>query len=122
MAERNITRIIGAFIALAGGALALAAGLMSLEYVSFADEVIVASSMTFAFAAVGLLGGVLLLLGKRYGGLLAIIAGGMLIVGFWIDLSEFVPLAFHWANLTNTGFYIDPLLLIGGGIVGLAAR
>lgn len=116
----KIGRIIGAIIALVGGGLTFYAGIISLEYLSLADEVIIATILTFILAALALLGGVLLILDKSMGGILAIIAGGVLIVAFWIDIAPFVTLAFHWAQLSNTGFYIDPLLIIVGGIIGLA--
>lgn len=67
-----------------------------------------------------ILGGILLLINKTVGGILAIIAGAMLIIGFWIYIDPFTPLATNWAALQGPGFYIDPILSIVGGIVGLA--
>ena len=115
----KVGRIIGAILALIGGALITYAAIFVLDYISSYDEVIITFTLTLALGALAIIGGILLLLDKTIGGILALIAGAVVLAGFWIDIG-FAPLTVHWSMIAGIGFYIDPLLAIVGGIIGLA--
>ena len=115
--------IVGGILALAGGGLTIVAALMVMSWLSLDPLFTVTFAMTLVLAILAIVGGILLLVGKKIGGILAIIAGGLLIAGFWITIGTYgfieIPLATHWSTLSGPGFYLDPLLAIAGGIVGL---
>ncbi|MDD1778308.1 MAG: hypothetical protein LUQ65_09080 [Candidatus Helarchaeota archaeon] len=116
----KIGRIIGGILAIVGGALTTYAVTILIPYLETYPNAIVTLAMTLCFGILGIIGGILLLLDKTVGGILAIIAGAMLIIGFWIHLDPMVTLTINWATqVAGIGFYIDPLLAIIGGIIGL---
>jgi len=115
----KVGRIIGAILAIIGGGLIIFAAFLVLEYIAVFNEAIITFTLTLIMGILAIVGAILLLLDKEIGGILAIIAGAIIIAGFWIDLTPFVPLTVHWASLAGPGFYIDPLLAIIGGIIGL---
>lgn len=117
---KNIGQMIGGILAMIGGAMTFGAAFYLLPYLSSVPRVITfIVSLTLGILAI--VGGLLIILDKsvKIGGILATIAGTMLIVGLWIDIAPFVPLAVHLAMITGIGFYLDPLLAIVGGILGL---
>ena len=116
----KIGRIIGGALSIIGGALTIYGCILGIEYIQYFEEAIITFSVTLIFAIISIIGGILLILDKTYGGILPIIGGAMLIIGFWIPISPILSLTTNWATIVNVGFYIDPILAIIGGIVGLA--
>ena len=116
--------IVGGILALIGGGLTLIAAIQIMGWPAVDPQFMVTFLMTLVLAILGIVGGILMLVGKKIGGILAIIAGGILIAGFWITIGTFggfldIPLATHWSTMSGPGFYLDPILAIAGGIVGL---
>ncbi len=121
---KNIGQMIGGILAMVGGAMTFGAAFFIVGDLDVVPIGIVTFIVSLTMAILVIVGGLLILLDKsvKIGGILAIIAGAMLIVGFWIDIAPFVPLAVHLAMITGIGFYLDPLLAIVGGILGLVFR
>jgi hypothetical protein len=116
----KIGRIIGAILAIIGGGLITYAAISILDYIPVYPELTITFTLTLIMGILAIVGAILLLLDKTIGGILPIIAGAIIILGFWIDIAPFVPLTVHWASIAGIGFYLDPLLAIIGGIVGIA--
>ena len=115
----KIGRIIGGILAIAGGGLTTYAAFTTLGYLEAFPLGIVTLIVSLSCGFLAIIGGILLLLDKTVGAIFAIIAGAMLIIGFWINIDPMLPLAIHWAMIMGPGFYIDPILAIIGGIIGL---
>ncbi len=118
---KNIGQMIGGILASVGGAMTTAAALIIIDGISEFPIAIITLILSLALGILAIVGGILLLLDKSalIGGILPIIAGAMLIVGFWIQIAPSIPLAVHLAMLIGIGFYLDPILAIVGGILGL---
>lgn len=112
-------RIAGGVIALIGGGLIIIAAII--QYLAFMvssnPAAITAMTASIALMALGIVGAILLLVDKTIGGVLALIAGVLIIAGQFI----MVPGTPGPIQLTAplAGF-LDALLLAVGGIVGLA--
>lgn len=119
----KIGRIIGGFLALTGAGFTLFTVLTVIGTLSIDPLFTVPFVITLGLAVLAIVGGILLLVDKTIGGILPIIAGAVLIIGYWIIIGSVgmkeIPLAIHWAFVYGPGYYIDPLLAIAGGIVGL---
>jgi hypothetical protein len=117
--------IVGGILALVGGSLTLIAAIQIMPWTAIDPQFMVTFLVTLIMAILGLVGGILMLVGKKVGGILALIGGAVLIAGFWITIGYYgmidIPLATHWSTLTGPGFYLDPIMAIAGGIVGLVS-
>jgi hypothetical protein len=116
----KIGRIIGGILAIAGGGLTTYAAFSVLGYLEAYPLTIVTFVVTLCLGILAIVGGILLIIDKTVGAIFAIIAGAIVIIGTWIHLDPYIVLAINWAwYVAGIGFYIDPLLAICGGIVGL---
>ncbi|MHA1671894.1 MAG: hypothetical protein ACTSV5_15175 [Promethearchaeota archaeon] len=133
-------KLIGGILAVVGGAIMLIAGYMTLitipsieanleiAGITWADTGIepfifyLRSILTFLWAFLGIIGGIILIAGKKFGGILALlggilgIAGNFIIVGtLTITISIPIPL--------STSFLLaDPILMAFGGLLGLIVK
>ncbi|TES98306.1 MAG: hypothetical protein E3J90_06020 [Promethearchaeota archaeon] len=71
----------------------------------------------------GLVGAILAFTGKKMGVYLMLIAGGIATVGMFIPIGTYtitiIPMA---VNMNSHMFFVDPILLLVGGILGLALK
>jgi hypothetical protein len=73
-------------------------------------------SLTLVLGILGILGGILLCLDKKIGAYLAIIGGGLTFLGLFIQIGTFIHTPI---TLTDSFIYIEPLLILIGGCLGL---
>lgn len=73
---------------------------------------------TTLWGIIGIIGAILRFKGKRFGSILALIGGMLGIIGMFVPLGTIlsVPIAL------STSLYIDPALMIIGGILGLVLK
>ena len=104
-------RVAGGVLAIIGGALVLLAGF--LNFMPGPLTYFTAGVGAVTWGILGLVGGILLCVDKTAGGILAIIGGTGNIIGVFV---------LTWFNFPfgAGSFFIDPFLLLAGGIVGLA--
>lgn len=112
-------------LAIIGAAMLLFAGIVGANNLAIRIIMIVEPSVFLAFfmplilSIIGLLGIILVFIGKKYGTYFIIIAGLIAIIGMFItiyrDLVNTIPLVL-------TLIYIDPFLLLIGGVLGLALK
>ncbi len=119
-------RKFGGILALVGGGLTTYAVFYVLGYTSIIAEAIITFAVTLILVILVIVGGILLFLDKKIGGILAIIAGTVIIVGLFIwivppNLTLTVNLGAIFVEMLGFNLYIDSILIIAGGIVGLAA-
>ena len=79
--------------------------------------------LTLIWGLVGLIGAILAFTGKRIGVYLMLISGLIATVGMFIPLGTYiliiVPIA---VNMNSSMFFVDPILILLGGILGLALK
>ena len=79
--------------------------------------------LTLVWGLLGLVGAILAFTGKKMGVYLMLIAGGIATVGMFIPIGtytiSFVTIA---VNMNSSMFFVDPILLLLGGILGLALK
>ena len=132
-----IGKLIGGAIAIIGGAIMLIAGYMTLITIpsieanldilglTWADAGIepfifyLRSILTFLWAFLGIIGGIIILVGKKIGGILALlggilgIAGNFIIVGT-LTLTTSIPIP-----MSTSFLLLDPILITLGGLLGI---
>ena len=83
----------------------------------------VSAILTLVWGLLGLVGAILAFTGKKMGVYLMLIAGGIATVGMFIPIGtytiSFVTIA---VNMNSSMFFVDPILLLLGGILGLALK
>ena len=83
----------------------------------------VSAILTVVWGLLGLVGAILAFTGKKMGVYLMLIAGGIATVGMFIPIGtytiSFVTIA---VNMNSHMFFVDPILLLLGGILGLALK
>lgn len=133
-------KLLGGLLAIVGGAIMLIAGFMTLITIpsievnldiaglTWADVGIepfifyLRSILTFLWALLGIIGGIILIVGKNIGGFLALIggilgiAGNFIIVGT-LTIYESIPIP-----LSTSFLLIDPILIALGGLLGLIMK
>jgi hypothetical protein len=133
-------KLLGGLLSIVGGAIMLIAGFMTLITIpsieanleiaglTWADVGIepfifyLRSILTFLWALLGIIGGIILIVGKNIGGFLALlggilgIAGNFIIVGT-LTIYESIPIP-----LSTSFLLIDPILIAIGGLLGLIMK
>jgi hypothetical protein len=108
----RINRVLGSILASTGGLLLLMTflfGMISSPLSTFAD---------LGLGALGLVGGILLAVDSKVGGILAIIAGAVALTFAVLTIATPVEWIVFWDE-SYWGFYMfEPILLLVGGIVG----
>lgn len=83
----------------------------------------VSAIVTLVWGLLGLVGAILAFTGKKMGVYLMLIAGGIATVGMFIPIGTYtitiIPIA---VNMNSSMFFVDPILLLLGGILGLALK
>ena len=83
----------------------------------------VSAILTLVWGLLGLVGAILAFTGKKMGVYLMLIAGGIATVGMFIPIGTYtitiIPMA---VNMNSHMFFVDPILLLVGGILGLALK
>ena len=83
----------------------------------------VSAILTLVWGLLGLVGAILAFTGKKMGVYLMLIAGGIATVGMFIPIGTYtitiIPIA---VNMNSSMFFVDPILLLLGGILGLALK
>jgi hypothetical protein len=125
----NIGRILGGIQTLVSGVLILfngCAGIFASDGADFTYRIHISATVTILCSILILMGGALLCAEKGAGGILALIGGGFFLIGCFIPIySYYITLTgpLHVSLLFGYNFwFIDPLLAISGGIVGLVFR
>ena len=121
-------RIAGGILALIGGGMGTFAGILSflLMIPTSSSAFLITGGVTTICGVLGVVGGILLLVDKTAGGVLAIVGGTVVLVGIFItiDSGSYISGIYiiYWTATvaTHLMFYIDPALMLVGGIVGLA--
>ena len=83
----------------------------------------VSAIVTLVWGLLGLVGAILAFTGKKMGVYLMLIAGGIATVGMFIPIGTYtitiIPMV---VNMNSHMFFVDPILLLVGGILGLALK
>lgn len=107
-------RIAGGVLAIIGSALVLVAGLMTVMVTAILFPLLMTAGIgAILWGTLGLVGGILLLTDSTAGGVLALVGGIGDLVGIFVLTMVGFPF--------GAGFiFVDPFLILVGGIVGLA--
>ncbi|UCC20911.1 MAG: hypothetical protein JSV62_06425 [Promethearchaeota archaeon] len=110
--------LIGPIVAIVGSVMLLSGGILGL----FIPEIQIAMALfpilylTFVLpiilGIVGIAGAVLVIVNRKLGNIIAIIAGLIAIIGMFVPILVVYPLVMSL-------FYIDPFLILIGGIIGI---
>lgn len=119
-------RKAGGVLAIIGGGMVILAGFLAFLLILQSELFLITGGVTTVCGVLGLIGGILLLKDKTAGGVLALIAGVIILIGSFFILDS----GSYWSGIweifwfakvaTYLVFFADPVLLIVGGIVGLA--
>lgn len=120
-------RKVGGILAIVGGVITFVVlffwfGILMQGWIDYTETTIQCFT-SMALAGVAITGGILTLKDKTVGGVLALIAGAILLVGWIIPLGHVnAVIEYGWSanvKLTQT-FFIDPIIALVGGILGVA--
>lgn len=105
-------RIAGGILAIVGGGIVVVEGFLMVWLLIGGEEVAAVIFTHWILGSIGLVGGVLLLVDKTAGGIIALIAG---VGGTFLMFVPFIdPL--HWLDTLIP--FTDPVLILVGGLVG----
>lgn len=133
--------LVGPILGLIGGTLLMIGGLLVLGVMGTLEATLALSgltwvdigldptlfyvnfTMTLLFGIVGLIGAILAMVGKKIGVYLMLVMGIIAVVGLFIPIGSYT-LIFLLVNITlnSSLFFVDPFLLLVGGILGLALK
>ena len=83
----------------------------------------VSAILTLVWGLLGLIGAILAFLGKKIGVYLMLIFGLIATVGMFIPIGTYTILLVSIpVNMNTSMFFVDPILLMLGGILGLALK
>lgn len=112
-------RIIGAILAMVGGFLALLSATIYSVQVSdiwgWDSPMAIGFYVTVVLGVVSIIGGILLIKDISAGGILALVAGAVMVLGFVYD-------AVGGMILVKSFFMLDLALMITGGILGIVIK
>ncbi|MHA1193065.1 MAG: hypothetical protein ACTSP9_12310 [Promethearchaeota archaeon] len=132
-----IGKLIGGAIAIIGGAIMLIAGYMTLITIpsieanldilglTWADAGIepfifyLRSILTFLWAFLGIIGGIIILVGKKIGGVLALLGGILGIAGNFIIVGTLTLTTSTPIPMSTSFLLLDPILITLGGLLGI---
>ena len=115
----NIGRIIGAILVLFGCIYSFFF-VIGKHLFPFAPAYTIFIVVSFIVTIVSTIGGIFLILNKKIGGILAIIAGCTILTGALLSLVP--PLSAGYLFILYDPFMIDALPMIVGGIIGLVVK
>jgi len=135
-----IGRLIAGVLAIIGGGIMLIAGFMTLITIpsieanldilgiTWADAGIepfifyLRSILTFLWAFLGIIGGIILIVGKKIGGILALIGGAFGIAGNFIIVGTLTLTTSVPIPMSTSFLLVDPILIALGGLLGLIVK
>jgi len=135
-----IGRLIAGVLAIIGGGIMLIAGFMTLITIpsieanldilgiTWADAGIepfifyLRSILTFLWAFLGIIGGIILIVGKKIGGILALIGGALGIAGNFIIVGTLTLTTSVPIPMSTSFLLVDPILIALGGLLGLIVK
>jgi hypothetical protein len=83
----------------------------------------VSAVLTLVWSLLGLIGAILSLMGKKFGGFLMLICGTIATIGMFIPIGTYTILSVEYTVFLNSHFlFVDPILLLLGGVLGLVFR
>ncbi len=130
-------KLLGGILAIVGGAIMLIAGFMTLLTIPGIEANLVIagltwddvgispfifylrSILTFLWALLGIIGGIILIVSKNIGGYLALIGGICGIVGNFIIVGTLTIYVSIPVSLSTSFLLVDPILIALGGLLGL---
>ncbi len=132
---------VGAIVGIIGAALLIVAGILTLSTLAAANVILenygyewsdfginptmwyVSLLVTLALGAIGLVGAILSFKDIKAGNILMIAAGTVATIGLFIPISTGTYSIYSFViPLTTSLFYADPIILMVGGILGLAIK
>ena len=131
---------VGPILGIVGGAMLLIGGIIAFVAIGTLEAYLGGLGMTWAdigldptllyvnflltllWGLIGLIGAILGLVGKKIGVFLMLIFGIIATVGMFIPIGSYTILITFPINMNSSLFYVDPILLLLGGILGLALK
>jgi len=80
------------------------------------------SVLTLVWGLLGLIGAILAFTGKKIGVYLMLIFGLIATVGMFVPIGSYTIIISIPINMNSSMFFVDPVLLLLGGILGLALK
>ncbi len=132
--------LVGPILALVGGAIMLISSVFVFISIGITEAELIGGGLTWAdvgfpkelmyvrfaltliWGVLGLIGGILAMLGKKFGSILALIGGIMGIAGMFIPLGTITIIIPFPVSLSASFVFVDPTLILVGGILGLALK
>lgn len=97
-------------------------GLHWFEVGLYPELMIIGFVCTIIWGALGIIGGIFAIFGKKFGSILALNAGILGLIGALIPLGTNIAVTQIPITLTGSFFLLDPFLTILGGILGLTLK
>ena len=95
------------------------AGLQWFEVGLYPELMILAFTSTILWGILGLIGGIIAIFGKKSGSIIALIVGILGFIGALVPLGTNITITQIPITFTGSFLFIDPILMIFGGILGL---
>ena len=132
--------LVGPILALVGGGIMLMSGYfvfssialneaeltgggLSWADVGFSRELMyIRFILTLLWGVLGIIGGILALMGKKFGSILALIGGILGIAGMFIPLGTITIVIPVPVSISGSFLFVDAALMLIGGILGLALK
>lgn len=97
-------------------------GLHWFEVGLYPELMIIGFVCTIIWGALGIIGGIFAIFGKKFGSIIALHAGILGLIGALIPLGTNIAVTQIPITLTGSFFLLDPFLTILGGILGLTLK
>ncbi|MFW9877730.1 MAG: hypothetical protein ACFFG0_31975 [Candidatus Thorarchaeota archaeon] len=113
--------LIGPIVAIVGSVMLLSGGILGLYIpeiqviLAFFPELYLTFVLPIILGIVGIAGAILVIVDRKFGNIIVILAGLIAIIGMFIPILVVYPLVMSL-------FYIDPFLILIGGIIGIVIR
>ena len=98
------------------------AGLFHYEVGLYPELLIIGFVSTIVWGALGIIGGIIALFGKKSGSIIALIGGILGYVGALVPLGTNISATLIPMTFSGSFFLLDPILMILGGILGLTLK
>lgn len=98
------------------------AGLFHYEVGLYPELLIIGFVSTIVWGVMGIIGGIFAIFGKKFGSILALNAGILGFIGALIPLGTNIAVTQIPITLTGSFFFLDPILTISGGLLGLTLK
>ncbi|MFX0033352.1 MAG: hypothetical protein ACFE8E_06045 [Candidatus Hodarchaeota archaeon] len=113
--------LAGPIVGIIGSSLLIVAALFGLITIGLGMLFVIRIMTTLILGILGLIGAILGFAGKRVpGAVLMLLAGIVAVIGMFIPIGLY--LGYIPVTLVYTFFFVDPFILLVGGILGLALK